>query len=125
MTAAQADDDFRYACDNDKQLQKHLVRRGLCVFRNVEDLVQHSATMLGETPAQNATKLVPLCDKAVAGFVCASFSKLNANRSSHINCVRNATGKSGESLSMLMDYLLNSQPIVVVIENVLMQIARV
>ena len=61
---------------------------------------------------------VPKVDILIAGFVCKSVSTENNQRKKYKNCIREATGKTGETFDGMMAYAKKHLPTLVLCENV-------
>ena len=61
---------------------------------------------------------VPSVDILIAGFVCKSVSFENNMREQYANCIKEASGLTGETFQGLIQYVAKYQPAVVICENV-------
>jgi len=66
----------------------------------------------------NEAVAVPSVDIVIAGFVCKSVSTENNERAMYKNCIKEATGKTGETFDGVMGYVKRYKPTVVICENV-------
>ena len=64
------------------------------LFDDVKDLCTGEA----HNCITGTTVLVPAVDIVIAGFVCKSVSMENKERGQFANCIRDVTGKTGETL---------------------------
>lgn len=84
------------------------------VFRDMAELCRAQAynTVTGNFD------LVPPVDLFLGGFVCTDKSRLNNKRAQHIQCVQNASAKTGGTFKMCFDFLKANRPHGFVLENV-------
>jgi len=66
----------------------------------------------------NEEVAVPSVDIVIAGFVCKSVSTENNERAMYKNCIKEASGKTGETFDGVMGYVKRYKPSVVICENV-------
>lgn len=64
------------------------------------------------------TAEVPQVDVVIAGFVCKSVSTENNDREKFKNCIKEASGKTGETFDGVMGYVAKFKPSIVICENV-------